>query len=758
MHQLQHALKILGYRMRRYPLWIAVLIAAFPLWVASRWVVESFPWTSSIELDLPYFIRLNDRLWLKHSRFSDSRSATWRRNYDSTSSDDTLIDLEQRSSRRLREYVSIETTSEPWVLQNGILAYKSREKDKSFLIVNPNTFETTLTAVPSLDGEFVDGRFYACRIDKKIYSVDLLSSSTPKQVELPVIKDFIAVEKSPHVIISFDIATLLNELLSKSDLDFIERHDVTIFENIALALMSGLHLNWSFHSLYHVDEAGFHWKTTWLTSIPEYFRPKTSQGLIATAALLGSQIEIRSASTGKIIAKHPLRILGPNGEKSDYGQLGSSGALQYYFPIAKLSLIDPMQPGRTLVPEQSKPLPFYDYDHKSRLYWTAQGLKDRATIFGFEVIEFRDRDSAEIVATWKSNRQPDKSFVFGFGPNSETTAISDDWQRLMVVDMKTGKTLLSVAPYDNWLGTIVVLGVFCCAWFVAYKVSCEMLRLPRFWQYAAPLSILWGLAWIRLKTTGNPAFNERISIQTILAIVSVILTSIAFQIWPRPMRQASHLLATLFAGLAILVLNYKQSRNILDSLETIWFVANGCCALVIFGLTSLCIQNIRRSPESVFAWRFSLPPAIFWLTLVMSVFALLKFTFEGDSIYKIEPWREITRFLVYPMLAISLWNIVHWKKASLLRRTLVVACLISFVTLIRTLVCVRPHTISELEWVIQEEVFYSCCASFPTAILTIVCAMPIPHWLRKRAKLRLNAGILAPKHCARFLGMDRNRS
>jgi hypothetical protein len=43
MQQLQHALKLLSYRMRRYPLWIAVIITAIPLFLAARWVAQRFP-------------------------------------------------------------------------------------------------------------------------------------------------------------------------------------------------------------------------------------------------------------------------------------------------------------------------------------------------------------------------------------------------------------------------------------------------------------------------------------------------------------------------------------------------------------------------------------------------------------------------------------------------------------------------------------------------------------------------------------------
>ena len=135
MKQLFHTIKLLAYRMRRYPLWIVVVVTAIPLWIAAQWMIESVPWTSSAEVDYAYFQRLNDQLWLKISKFPNARELVWGRNSDDIESDEILIDLGKQSTTRLRKHVSIETKSEPSVLQNGLLAYYVVNETRAFLIV-----------------------------------------------------------------------------------------------------------------------------------------------------------------------------------------------------------------------------------------------------------------------------------------------------------------------------------------------------------------------------------------------------------------------------------------------------------------------------------------------------------------------------------------------------------------------------------------------------------------------------------------------
>jgi hypothetical protein len=708
-------------------------ITAIPLWIAAIWMIESVPWTSSAEADYAYFQRLNDQLWLKISKYPDSRELVWGRNSDDIESDEILIDLGQQIATRLRKHVSIETKSEPSVLQNGLLAYYIAKETRAFLIVNPQTFERTSVEVPTPDGESIGGRFFLWQVDRKIYSVDLLNSSAPKYIELPAIRHFIPVDQSQNVIISCDIVTFVKELLSKSGSKTVANPDFTIAENIVVNFMDNLHLNWSLHSIYGVDQEGLHWKTSWLTSIPEYHRPRTSQGLIASGAFFGNRIEIRSASTGKVIARHPLKLVTAEGEVSDYGQLGF-GALQYYLPSARLLLVDPRKPGRVLVPAHTNPSPLYHYNNDSPLYWTAKPRKDGRVALGLELIEFRDRNSSEVVATWKSTLWPDKSYVLGIGQNNETAVVTDDWQRMITVNMKNGETLFTFVPLNTWLIPILILGICGFVWCVAYTVACELLRIPHFLQAAVPLMLLLALAWIRLSTVGHPGFEERISFQIVLAIAFVFCTNGATHVWPRQMNIVAIALITAFAALAILVLNYKQDRDLFTPIQAAYFLALGCSVLLIVGALGISIHWASKLNKGSFYWRFSISPLLFWLTFFTVTLYLLRFPFAYDTVYEIEPWQKIARFLLPPLLAITLWYVLHWKRLGFMRKVLICAFLIMSVTLIRTLVCLRETSPSDYHWELREELFYSCCATLPTAILSCVFFMPIPGWLRHRAK------------------------
>ncbi|MBL8870885.1 MAG: hypothetical protein JNK90_13890 [Planctomycetaceae bacterium] len=733
MKQLFHTIKLLAYRMRRYPMWIVVVVTAIPLWIAAQWMIESVPWTSSAEVDYAYFQRLNDQLWLKISKFPNARELVWGRNSDDIESDEILIDLGKQSTTRLRKHVSIETKSEPSVLQNGLLAYYVVNETRAFLIVNPQTFETTVVEVPSPNGEFVDGRFFLWQVDKKIYSIDLLNPSTPKHIEFPAIQHFVPVDQSQNVIISCDLVTFVKENLSRSSPKTVANPDFAIAENLVVNFLDNLHLNWSLHSIYSVNQDGLHWRTSWLTSNPEYYRPRTSQGLIASGAFFGNRIEIRSASTGKVIALHPLKVVTSDGEVSDYGHLGF-GALQYYLPSTRLLLVDPRKPGRLLVPAHTKPSPLYHYNNDTPLYWTAKPPRNGRVVLGMELVEFRDRNSSEVVATWKSNLWPDKSFVLGAGHNNETVVVTDDWQRLMTVNMKNGRTLGTVVPLNTWLAPLLILGICCFVWFIACTIACELLRIPHFLQSTVLLMSVLALAWIRLSTIGHPDFEERISVQTVLAIAFVLCTNSAHHVWPRQMNTVAILLSTVFAVLAILVLNHKQDKNLFTPIQAAYFLAVGCSALLITGALGISINWARKINKASFYWRFSISPLLFWLTFFTITLFLLRFPFAYDTVYEIEPWEKIARFLPHPLLAITLWYILHWKLTGFMRKILICAFLIMSVTLIRTLVCLQETSSSEYMWQLREELFYACCATLPISILSCAFFLRLPRWLRHRAK------------------------
>jgi hypothetical protein len=733
MQQLQHALKLLSYRMRRYPLWIVVIITAIPLFLAARWVAQRFSWTSSHALS-QNFIRVDDRFWVRSILYAQNRDYdSWRPPQNNVANDD-LIDLDQRSMTPLRPVLFSEPLDTPHVLKNGTLMYHSHNSDRA-LILNPRSAKTTQVQIPTGKGIFIDGRFFVYTSGQWLYSTDVIEPSPAKRIKLPLFQYVTRVDDSPHVLLWTNLENVMGARFYN-----IRKESPLLDGTLRLMGNYGILIEylevdaWGLLSLYKIDTDGAHWKSTWASSYANFYAGKTSHGLIETPSLFSNRIDIRQASTNKIMAMHPLVIRNEDGAYSSPGELWL-GALKYNFPDSGYILIDPTQPGRVILPLKSTSWPYYDYDSSRQVYWVHNDPGSRD--FWPSGIDIRDRDTSRIISTWKSEKWFGSSQPLGFGSDDSTLFATDDYKCLLAIDVKTGKEVLRIEPYSNWLVPFSLLTLSAFVWYISFVLSCEQLRIPKLLQPLAPLMMVLALVLIRLSSIGHPEFVERFSYQTIMAIAFLVPTFLAIHIWPNYMPKVALLLGLTFLTATWGILVVKFRRSDFSPIETSWSVMIAFSSAVLLMVIFLPIRQLTKGLLQPKIWRLSLSPTLLWLTLACIAVGSMKHFFFRDGFFSIYPWVDFSRILFYPVLILSLWWIIACQHSGLRHKTAISTVWIAHLCLLRLSACQTSPDSSDPLIELTEDFFYSCCATLPVSILCFAYFVPIPRWLTRFSKQRL---------------------
>lgn len=734
MSELQHAIRMLSYRMRRYPLWIVVVITVVPLFITTRWVLLAFPWTSAVESSLPHFIRIDDHRWIKHTNYSISRSKRWGVGEASDYSDDVLIDVNQQLMSRLRTTIPLESHSEPTALKNGSLLFWTVKKDKSrSLIVNLNTSTVKSFEKPAARAFVVDGQFLVFLQDDELSCFDLLTQTPGKPIRLWFPQNLSEVTGSPHVMTWGSINSLLDD-------DIASPRIRSILLNTLLHLLGqyGLLLDYfvwmdaGFISLYSVSTEGLQWKTSWITGNTNRCT-LTMHGLIQRIPLHNDRIEIIRASEGKVIASHPRQMRNQQGTISHPAWMWFGGIV-YSFPGEGSMLMDATQPGRVLQLHNPDRSPTFDYDPNFEFFWTANHYDTATKGVRKETIDIRSVKTGDIISTWLNNMGDYSGQILGFSEDSRFLVATDNQHRVLKIDVNTGNVVATIEPFRKWLAPLALLCLCNILWYVAYSVSCEQLRIPIMLRAAFPFALLLALALSRLYAIGHPEFTQRVSYQSLLAIVFVFAIHVATHFSPSSTSKASMILVLTFLINATRILIHKYQKDWFESVESMCGLVIVCCVAATLFLIYHSLRKLRQAFQQSTYLRFSLRSALFWLTLALIVLASTKHFFRGTPLFDYDNGLDFTRLFIQPMLGTSLLFIVTRPKTGLVITVLQCIAWISLITVIHTLIFSRSLNSNNFLVHLQEQFFYSCSCTIPISVLSFFFFLPTNHWVKRLSK------------------------
>lgn len=452
MSQLQHALRILSYRMRRYPLWIVVAITAIPIFLNARWLASNSPWTSSnaLEVDL---IRVSERFWVRHIEYIPQRGPIYFRRPPCSNAATFLIDLEHKTLERLQCKIPIDHTHKPLPLANGTLLLHALESYK-VVIFDPRTSEVRVKYLPNNRGLLVNGRFLICEDYRRFTLIDLFADTPLTQA---IVEKFYcdiqitAVEQSSHLLISIAIDDAIWDYL-----DTLRAHslvlDGILYVLDQLIVSSGftIELPWKLHSLYCVASDGLERITSWLGRSDLQADLSSCNGLVCSTHYSGNYLHIREASSGKVIATHPLQIRDTNGTTPAFA-ISLEDAMFYRFPNWRIIAIDPLEPQKVLMSGRCETWPAIVYDRSLSVYCTIafDGPFSHRTAPG--TIQFRDRETTEVIASWQGEKWLGQVEFLSFENQGSMLIATDDRQCLLKLDTNTGKVIDRFEPYKSWL-------------------------------------------------------------------------------------------------------------------------------------------------------------------------------------------------------------------------------------------------------------------------------------------------------------------
>jgi|GEM_PF-2111015 len=734
MQHFTHALKLLVYRMRRYPLWIAVVVTAFPLYTFGLWMVRNCPWTSSFEHN-SYLFRIDDRLWGRHVEYIPQRHFSYRWNSAHYSNcQELLFDTEKETATHIKILGLLKSGHNPVLLKDKTLLYRANN-DVEARIFDPRSNSTKTIWLPFEYGVVVDGNFFAFTNDNELLTVDILKGTQQKKTKLLFEHDFSGVHGAPHLLLSLDIANAANQIFdSIRKNSHVVNAAMSIFEEYGLSFYFSAEISWHLLSLYKVDEEGAHWQSSWLASYDDNFNPHgTTQGYIESRSLDGERIEIRYVDDPETIIAHPLTISEADGSQSNPGVL-TFGGLLYQFGDLRGVLIDPGRPGKQLAVSPAENWLSGLPDKSGRLYGIVKSkFLSSAGCFS-DTFEIRNRETSEIILTWTQNRKPVGTWPHEFDDTSRSLFLTDDLHRILKIDTESGIVIDEFDPYDGWRRLIVLLGLCLAAWNILFTLACLQLHVPRVVQVCALSIPLWSLMAIRQSEIGAPSFSERLSAQCIVALTTLIILSCVAPIWKSSLAKLAILLPFAFIMLGITVLCVKLHQESLSPIESMVSIGIGCCLLVAVGYLILLLTKLIRAIKLKRKWNASILSCLFWLALSCLTLALMKETVAKTSLTELKSWVVIFRILTYPTLAVGLWLILENCHVRLLNKLALCMACITLVTVLRTVVVAPNLSTNDYVWKMREELFYACCATLPTSILSCAFFLRLPSLLRHRAK------------------------
>jgi hypothetical protein len=688
------------------------------------------------------FIQISDRFWLKHVVYVAERYP-WNMARFEHFTDDILIDLDAKTMRRLRERISLDSNSEvPEALQDGRLLFQCN-RDSPDLILDPITFGERPYRLPSQYGIVVGKRYFVFEDYGKICSTDLIEASSIKSISnlesyLLHSNRLQRVDQSNSFVIFTEIEEVPLLLFQ-----FLRDHSIiadSICESLPPALdpsywpsMNIGKIAW----LYTVDVNGIDFKAWWLFSFDSSYHLESADRLILSKNFSDSYFEVRDGDSGEIVAKHPLTFPHPNGVVLDTVLLNSGCIVYCKIGHPESVLIDAIEPGKIVMSNSGPSRLHWIYRPEKRLYCVSRD-ENAFTIGNMPgTIEFRNRDTNAVVATWKGKSLFGDSRPLGFIKDAEILVATDNEQRFLKIDMNNGRAIETIDPYQSWHVLIAILILSSFAWLILHAISCEHLRIPRLLYATIPLVILWMLMSIRLASIGCPDFAERISYQTMNSIACLIPIAVAIELWPASMSKLWALLVFVLSLGSEAILIHKLQQGSVGPVGDLWLLFVICGSLVIMGLLFRFLHQLIGSLRRFKSWRFELMPALFWITVAAIAFTVLKMVLKMNRVFDIEHWSEHARSFLYSMLGMSLWYLLSRSSYGFLHKLLFSALWIAFVTLLLTCVCLPYLDPIIYPLQIAEELFYSCCATLPISILCFAYFVPIPRWLTRFSKQRL---------------------
>lgn len=719
--------------MRRYPLWIVVVITVVPLYLCVSWTLRELPWTSSQDV-WTSFVRLDDHTFLKQTIYQRSG----RRGFsESDYADKCVINLTKKTYQRL-PFDKFHEFTDPVGLRNGSLVFK--DNNSRLLIVDPNTLESMITKAPASHDSIVNGR-YAVHCDgNKLYSFDLLNQSVFREQDLLFPGSVSAVDGSPHAIVTITTWDFLDLFLSTLPHGWAvtDQHEMESMEAPAfpLDLYDIVPNSWQLVTLYAIDEEGPHWVTSWIASTLNHSSPTSSHGLIESISFDQKHTEIREASSAKIIAQHPVEIRNQILVMSfSYGL--NHGVLEYRSRTGHI-LIDPRRPGKVLGSCKPGAISRLVYS-ANRPYYCCPKDEDP---FLFEnspgTLEFYRRDTNEQTASWKGNSWLGHSTPLGFADNDEDLWVTDDEQTFYKVNTLTGEVLDQFYLHSGWNWPLFVMGFCACLWCLTYITACSQLRSPYPLAAIVLLWLAWNLCSLRLESVGNPNFNNRLSNQSLIAIVCFGGLLLPIRILPASVSRLSTCLAIGFIIMCetILVCRflYDHYRGIEYQIVTLIV---GCTLLVVTIVVTTILKLKSRTNQRKL-WQLSLTPVLFWFAVCSLVIATFTFAFKTAKPTSLEPWLGLVRFFFYPTLGLGLWQIFYSSKRALLFKMATASVWLGFLVIL--FVCLHLQNVPDpyFFWELSEKLFIGCYAAVPTAVLFIALSIPFPRPIRRWCKKHLN--------------------
>lgn len=732
MPRLQHVLKMLSFRMRRYPLWIAVLLLTIPLFHSARWLVENLPWTSSnaVQVDL---IRVSERYWVKHVEFIPQRGPIYFRAPPCYNAATFLIDLEHKTLERLQCKIPIDPTRKPLPLANGTLLLHALEPCQ-VVIYDPQTSEVRVNYLPTYIDLLVNGRFLICEKYRELTLIDLFADTPLSEA---IVEKFYcdiqikAVEHSSHLLVSSAIDDIIWDYL-----DTLRAHslvlDGILYVLDQLIVSSGFTIErpWKLHSLYWVAPDGLERITSWLGRSDLQAGLSSGNGLVCATHYSGNYLHIREASSGKVVATHPLHIRDANGTTPAFAT-SLAGAMFYRFPNGRVIAIDPLEPQKVLMSGQCVTWPAILYDRSSSVYCTIafDGPISYRTAPG--IIQFRDRETTQLIASWRGEKWLGQVELLSFENQGSTLIATDDRQRLLKIDTNSGTVTDSFEPNTNWFMPLSIILLGGAVWYLALSIATQQLRLHGSIRAIISLAMLGSLATIRLQSIGDPDFTERFSFQTLIAILTLLAFVGAECLWRKSIPRLHACLLISSSVIAIGVVIHKLQHAWPVELEIFgWVALMVSVLLLLFGIAQMA-QKLSSSGGQRNKWQLSNQTLVFWITAISLSVAAVKFCFTKNSIFEPTPWVELAHILCYPLLGMGIYRILQLSRLHTLYK--LTACVVWFllVTVFRISFSLGDVDSISYMWYLKEETIYSFCATTPTATLFIGHYLPIPRGLIK---------------------------
>lgn len=750
MRQFTHALKLLGYRMQRYPLWIAVLLASFPLWMATRWLIQEHPWTSSRDL-WTSFVHLSDQRFLKHTRYQRGQVSHF--SEPQTFTDNYLIDMRQKTVQRL-PFDKFHSLSNPKALIDGHVVFS--DDRESLWVVDSVTLEATqITDVPLSYDSLVNGRFAAYWDGSRLDLFDLVERKSVRGPNMLFPGRIRAVEGSSHAVVEMTTWEALDSCLSTlymiwPEIDFGDMEGTAGMEGLMspYGLYDIIPNSWQLVSLYAIDERGPRWVTSWIASTHNDSISTSSQGLIESLRFDHKRTEIREASSGKIITTHPAQIQNDSGMTFFfYGLHG--GALEYRSRLGRM-WIDPRQPGIVLASNSTGFSSQFSYDPKRLLYCRPKDEGPFLVENAPGALEFCRRDTTELISSWKGENWFGTTQLLCFTESTENALVTDDEQTIYQVNMFTGEVIDRFDLHRNWYLPLICIAICVCFWGCAYALTCSQLRIPYPIAVSAPLGLLWMLISIRLESIGHPDFIERLSNQSLAALLCFALIVLPLRIWPGSMARLSTYLVIGYIFMCGSILIYKFGRGVYSPIETHILVLLMTCTILVAGLVLSLLMKLRSVANDRKAWQLSLTPILFWTAVCSFFIAVFTYTFKTSSGTNLAAWLGLARLLFYPTVGLGLWQIVNWKSKRLWLKA--ATCILWVALLITIFACLKVSRTPApyFPWEFREVLLASSATAAPTAMIFVTFSLQFPSRLRVWCKRRLRVPKIRTLPCTSF--------